>query len=121
MVNSFLNVGMKTSFLWGYVPDDILGDDTPDGDNGINDNNDDQNYKYDNNDNNDSNYLNDNNNDDNDNNYDDDNDDQTTMIFQVMHFEPSICEKAEFLAFNYIPVHKEIVICLHSVEPLFYF
>ena len=112
MVNSFLNVGMKTSFLWDYVPDDILGDDTPDGDNGINDNNDDQNYKYDNNDNN---------NDDNNSNYDDDNDDQTTMIFQVMHFEPSICEKAEFLAFNYIPVHKEIVICLHSVEPLFYF
>ena len=112
MVNSFLNVGMKTSFLWDYVPDDILGDDIPDGDNGINDNNDDQNYKYDNNDNN---------NDDNNSNYDDDNDDQTTMIFQVMHFEPSICEKAEFLAFNYIPVHKEIVICLHSVEPLFYF
>ena len=112
MVNIFLNVGMKTNFLWDYVPDDILGDDTPDGDNGINDNNDDQNYKYDNNDNN---------NDDNNSNYDDDNDDQTTMIFQVMHFEPSICEKAEFLAFNYIPVHKEIVICLHSVEPLFYF
>ena len=98
---------MKASFIQDFVLDGTLDDDTPDGDNGINDNNDDEIYNYDNNENNYSNHLNDNNNDDNDNNYDNDNDDQTTMIFQTMHFvEPFICEKAELLAFTHIYVHK---------------
>ena len=104
---------MKTSLFPDYVLDDTLDDGTPDGDNGINDNNDDENYNYDNNENNDSNDLNgnnnnnNNNNDNSNNNYDNDNDDQPIKIFQTMHFvEPVICEKAEFLAFTHIYVHR---------------
>ena len=99
---------MKTSLFPDYVLDDTLDVDTPNGDNGINDNNDDENCNYDKNENNDSNHLNDNNNDDdNNNNYDNDNDDQTIMIFQTLHFvEPFICEKADFLAFTHIYVDR---------------
>ena len=100
---------MKTSLFPDYVLDYTLHDDTPDGDNGINGNNDEENCNYDNNKNNDSNHLNDNNNDDNDNNYDHDNDDQTIMIFQIMHFvEPFICEKADFLAFTIIYIGQVV-------------
>ena len=52
---------------------------------GINDNNDDENYNYDNNENNNSNQFNDDNDDDNDKNYDNDNNDQTITIFQTIH------------------------------------
>ena len=97
---------MKTSLFPDYVLDDTLDHDSADGDNGINDNNDDENYNYDNRENNDGNDFNDNNN-NNDNNYDNDNDDQTTMIFQTMHFvEAFICEKAECFAFTHIYVHR---------------
>ena len=62
--------------------------------------------------NNDRNHHNDDNDDDNGNNYDNDNDDQTIMVFQVMHFgEPFACEKAEFCE------SAQILICLHSVSP----
>ena len=105
-MNSLLKVSVKTSLFPDHVLDDTLDDNTPHGDNGVNDNNDDENYNYDNNENNDANKLNDNNNDDNDSNYDNGNDDQTIMIFQTMHFvEPFICKKAEFLAFTHIYMH----------------
>ena len=91
--------------LSDYVPDYTLDDDTPDGDNGNRDNNDDENHNYDNNENNVGNHLNDDNDYDNDNKYDDD--DQTIMIFQTMHFvELLICEKAEFIAFTHIYMHR---------------
>ena len=64
-----------------YVLDDTLNVYTPDGDNGIN-NNDDENYNY--------NDLNDN------------DDGQTIMISQTMDFvEPFIFEKGEFLVLVY--------------------
>ena len=96
---------MKTSLFPDYILSNTLNDDTSDGGHGINDNNGDENCNYDNNKNNDSNDLNNNN--DKDNNHDNDNDDQTIMIFQTMHFvEPFTFEKAEFLAFTQIYVHR---------------
>ena len=98
---------MKTSLSKDYVLDDTLVDDPPVADNDVNDDNDDEHYSYDINENNYGNHLNDYNNDDNDNNYDKDNDDQTIMIFQTMHFvELLICEKAEFMAFTHIYMHR---------------
>ena len=64
-----------------YVLDDTLDDDIPDGDNGINANNDDESYTYDDNENNAGNHLNCNNVDDNGNNDDNDNGDRIVMIF----------------------------------------
>ena len=64
-----------------YVLDDTLDDDNPDGDNGINANNDDESYTYDDNKNNDGNHLNCNNVDDDGNNDDNDNGDRTVKIF----------------------------------------
>lgn len=109
---------MKTSLSKDYVLDDTLVDDPPVADNDVNDDNDDEHYSYDINENNYGNHLNDYNNDDNDNNYDKDNDDQTIMIFQTMHFvELLICEKAAFMAFTHIYMHRQILLCLHSVNP----
>lgn len=118
MVKGFLEVSIGTSLLPDYVPYDTLDDDTPDGDNGNRDNNDDENHNYDNNENNVGNHLNDDNDYDNDNKYDNDDDDQTIMIFQTMHFvELLICEKAAFMAFTHIYMHRQILLCLHSVNP----
>ena len=77
---------METILFPDYVLDDTLDDYTPDDDNGISDNNDDENYNYYNIENNSVDQLNDNNDDDNDNSYDKDNDGQTMMMFQTMHF-----------------------------------
>ena len=75
----------------------ILNNDTPNGDIGIHDNNDDESYNHDNNGNNNLNHHNDHNDDDNDNNYDNDNGGHAVIIFQAMNFgEPFLCEKAEF-------------------------
>ena len=88
---------MKPSLFLDYALDYSLDDDTPDGDNCINDNNDDGNCNYDNIENTYSNHLNDNNNHNVNSNHDNNNDDQTIMIFQTMHFvEPFICRKAGF-------------------------
>ena len=105
MVNSFLKVSVKTSLFPDYVLEDTWDDDNPDDDNGINDINDGENYNYDNNDNNDGYHLNDNNDGGNDNNYDSNNDDQTIMIFQTIHF-----------LFTRVYGHREVLVCLHSVN-----
>ena len=44
MVNRFLKVSVKASLFPDYVLDNALDDDTPAGDNDVNDNNDDENY-----------------------------------------------------------------------------
>ena len=106
MVKIFLKVIINTSLLPDDVLDDTLDDDIPDGEIDINDNNNDENYKYDSNENNGGNQLNDDNN-DNDNNYDNDNDGQMIIIFQTMHFiEHLIYEKVEFLTFTHIYMHR---------------
>ena len=124
MVKGFLEVSIGTSLLSDYVPDYTLDDDTPDGDNGNRDYNDDENHNYDNNENNVGNQLNDDNDYDNDNKYDNDDDDQTIMIFQTIHFvELLICEKAEYLAFIhiYIYIYASIDSIISSqCEPLSY-
>ena len=124
MVKGFLEVSIGTSLLPDYVPYDTLDDDTPDGDNGNRDNNDDENHNYDNNENNVGNQLNDDNDYDNDNKYDNDDDDQTIMIFLTIHFvELLICEKAEYLAFIhiYIYIYASIDSIISSqCEPLSY-
>ena len=80
MVNSFQKVKVETSLFPDYILDDTLHNNTPNGDNGINDN-DDENYINDNNGNIDCDHHNDyNDDDDNDNNYDNDNGGQTVMI-----------------------------------------
>ena len=63
MVNGVLRVSVKTILSPNYALGDTLDDDTPDCDNGINDNNDNENYNYDNNENIDGNQFNDNNDD----------------------------------------------------------
>ena len=45
---TFLKVSVKTSLLPDYVLHDTADDDAPDSDNGINDNNGDKNYDFDN-------------------------------------------------------------------------
>ena len=55
MVNGFLKVRVEPSLLPDYILDHTLDNNTPDGDNFINDNNDDGNYNHDDNENNDSN------------------------------------------------------------------
>lgn len=106
MVKIPLKVILNTSLLPDDVLDDTLDDDIPDGEIGINDNNNDENYNYDSNENNGGNQLNDDNN-DNDNNYDYDNDGQMIIIFQTMHFiEHLIYEKVEFLTFTHIYMHR---------------
>ena len=57
LVNTFLKVSVKTSLLPDYVLHDTADDDTPDSDNGINDNNGDKNYDFDNKKSNDWNHL----------------------------------------------------------------
>ena len=85
---------VETSLLPDYIIDD---NDTPNGDNDINDNYDDENHINDNNKNNDHNHNNDYNDDDNDNSYDKNNGAQTIMTLQTIFFgEPLVCEKAEF-------------------------
>ena len=113
MVNGFQKVRAEASSFPVYILDDALDNDTPNDDNGINDNDDDdENYINDNNGNNDRNHHNGHHYDDNDNNYDNDNGDQTIMILQTMHFgEPFICEKAEFFE------SAQILMCLPSVNP----
>ena len=54
---TFLKVSVKTSLLPDYVLHDTADDDTPDSDNGINDNNGDKNYDFDNKKSNDWNHL----------------------------------------------------------------
>ena len=98
---------METSLFQDYILDGTLDNDTPNRDNGINDNYDDdddyENYINDNNGNNDCNHHNDYNDDDNDNNYDNDNDDQTIMIFQAIYFkEPFLLVKK----LNFVKVHR---------------
>ena len=79
-------IWLKTSLFQDYTLGCTLDNDTPNGDNGINDNdNDDENYINDNKADNDRNNHNDYNDDDNDNNYVNDNGDQTITIFQAMH------------------------------------
>ena len=90
---------MKSSFFPDYILDDTLDDDASDGDNSINDN-DDENYDY-NSINNDGNHLNDND-DSYDSKYNNGNDDPTTMI--------------SHLIFVHVYVHRQILICLHSVN-----
>ena len=47
-----------------------------------------------------------------------DNNIQAMMIFHKIHFiELSICEKAEFLVFIHIYVHRYNLLCLHSLDP----
>ena len=58
-----MKVSVKASLFPDYILDDTLEDDTPDGDNGINGNND-ENYNYNSNKNNDGNHVNDNSDDD---------------------------------------------------------
>ena len=74
LVNSFRKVRVETSSFPDYILDETLDNDTPNGDNCINDNDDhDENCIYDNNENNDRNQYNDHTDDDNDNNYDNNN------------------------------------------------
>ena len=102
---------METNLLVDYIPDDTLDNDTPNMDNGINDNDDYENYINDNNINNDCHHHNDHNDDDNDNNHDNNDGDQTIMIFQAMHLgESFVSEKAKLCE------STEILICLHSVN-----
>ena len=69
----------------------IVDNNTPDGDNNINDFNDDDNHDSDAN------------NDDNNLNTNDDNDDQAITIFHTVHFrEPLISKKPRFLARNHV-------------------
>ena len=106
MVNSFQGVKVETSSFRDYILDDTL-DDTPNADNGVNNDSDNGNYNHD-----DCNRHNDHNDDDNDNNYDNDNGDQTIMIFEAMDFGESFaCKKAEFCE------SAQILICFHSVNP----
>ena len=91
LVSSFQKARMETSLLQNYILEGTLDNDTPSGDNRINDNYDvyddydDERYINDNNWNNNCNHHNDYNDDDNDNNYDSDNGNQTIMIFQAIH------------------------------------
>ena len=86
-----------------------VDNDTPNGDNDINDNDGDENQINDNNKNNDNNSHNDHSDYNNDSNYDIDNGDQTIMILQAIFFgEPLVCEKAEFCE------SAQILMRLHS-------
>ena len=102
---------MGTSLFADYILDDTLDNVTPNGNNGINDNDDDEihiNHNYGNND-----FIDHNDhNDDNDNNYGNNNGGQTTMILQAMHFgEPFVCENVGFCE------SAQILMCLRSVIP----
>ena len=111
MVNSFQKVKVETSSLRDYILDGTVDNDTPNDDNGINNDSDNGNHNHDSN-GNDCNRHNDHNDDDNDNNYDNNNGDQTIMKFEAMNFgESFVCEKAEFCE------SAQILICLHSVNP----
>ena len=75
-----------------YILDNTLNNDTPDGDNGFNDNNHDG--------------LNNKNHDSDGNNDDDDSGDLTITIFQTMHFrEPLYSDKPKFLALTHVSVY----------------
>ena len=107
---------METSLFKDYILVGTLDNDTPNGDNGINDRYgdayDDENYINDNDESNNHNHHNGYNDDNKDNNYDNDNCNQTIMIFQAIHFgEPFPCEKTEFCE------SAQILMCLHSVNP----
>ena len=91
LVNSFPKVRVETSLFQECILDNALDNDTPNGDNGIKDNDDDQNYINDNNGNNDHNHHHDYNDGDHDKNYHNDNEDQRKMNFKTMHFgEPFV-------------------------------
>ena len=108
---------METSLFQDNILDGTLDNETPNGDNGINENYDDddyddENFINDNNWNNGCNHHNDYNDDDNDNNYDNDNGGQTIMMFHAIHFrEPFACDKTGFCE------SAQILMCLHSVNP----
>ena len=99
LVNSIQKTRVEINLFQGNILDGTLDNDTPNGNNRINDDYDDDDYD------NDKNYINDNDrnnyckhhndyDDDNDNNHDNDNGDQAIMIFQAIHFgEPFACEK----------------------------
>ena len=102
---------METSLFPDYILDITSDNDTPNGDNGINNNDDDddENYINDNNVDNDRNQYNDHIDDDNDKNYDNNNGEKTIMILQAIQFgEP--CKKAEFCEC------AQILMCLYSTN-----
>ena len=97
MVNSFQKVRVETDLLPDYILDYSLDNDTPNGDNGINDNDDCECYNNDNNGNNDLNHHNDHNDDNNDNNHDKDNGDHTIIILENLSFVKKL---------NFVKVHR---------------